>query len=267
MRFEGQQILICNTADLRLSVDCQGLDAEPEIIKDGSDYRIKVKEGSQGELLRLRLVPQTTHELTLVVPYPSVQSCFKDGQGLLMTNYQKVDVQSLLGTQLTVNNITAQTQLSHLTFTLQDIHNRDASLHQLSRRIKIEPFSNQELSLLSYKSDIERLLSYGQGIDAQVRIQYNGGLSICVGLYTHSTGYNPETSCIRVTGTVFPTAGISLQALCLDERFTQQKLISLSWDEEGWRLPEYAQGRWFYFSSQDSPLALRPGVAIRAEKG
>lgn len=269
VRFDAanQQIMLDQTAAFALSVYTDGAAVDPDIARDGSGHRITVQSGSHGDRLTIRLSASTANYITLHVPFPAASGTFLDGVGQVIPNNRAIDLQMLHGTCLVVNNVSATTQTHHITLTLNDIHNREAGVHTISKAIRIPPFSNVEVSLMKYRADLERLLSFSRGIDAVVRIQHNGGTSVCVSQYTHQARYDHQTGLITLKGTIPVDAGIRIQAFPLAERFCPEVLINLECGDEGWSFPDMslAEGKWLFFSDTNSAVSLRPSVATRGD--
>lgn len=262
----NRQIMFNQTAGFTLSVYTDGAAISPDITLNGSGHRVWIGAGSQGERLTIRLSAASADDIRLHVPFPAASGVFLDGAGAVMPNNRTIDLHMLYGTSLVLNNVSAMTQTHTLSFTLNDRHNRETSAHTLSKTIRIAPFSNVELSLMKYRADLERLLSFSRGIDGFVRVQHQGSTSICVSQYTHEARYDHPTSLITLKGDKPVDASIRIQAFPLTERFGADSLIDLSCGEAGWSFPAGGDGKWFYFSSRDSAVSLRPSVATRADE-
>lgn len=268
VRFDApnRTILLGGSAAFRLSVHTDGSELDLDITKDDKAHRVTIKAGSHINTLIMQLASSTTRDIKLHVPFPAASGTFRDRSGKVMANNRALDLQMLYGASLVLNNVSATTQTHQVTLTLNDIHNREAAVYNLQKTIQVPPFSNVELSLMKYQSDIERLLSFTRAIDAVVRIQHNQGTCVCVSQYTHQTRYDHSTGLIAVESNV-PRDAIRIRAFPLTERFTSDRLVDLEDSEEGWQFPATCTdgGKWFYFSATDSAVSLRPAVAIRAE--
>ena len=270
VRFDiaNQQILLEHTDPFTLSVQQEAMNADPDIQREGTGHRIRVKAGSQGDTLKLRLMTATTRDVTLYVPFPAASGHFTDREGHIMTNNQPVDLQNLHGVHLALSNVSSHQQTNQLSFTLLDIHNREAGLYTLTKTIDVPSFSYLDVSLMKYRHDIERLLSFTNTVDAVVRVQYSGGTSICVSQYTHQTSYNHQTGLVTLGGNTPVDASVQLRAFPLSEPFAAHNLIDLECREDGWQFPDAALvgGKWFYFSTDESAVSVRPSVAKRASQ-
>jgi len=269
VRFDtvNQQLILDHSAAFALSVHSDEVAFDLEIRKEGSGHRIRVKAGSTERGLRLRLLAPSTRDIMLHVPLPAASAHFLDAEGNVLPNNQKIDLQRLHGTQFVLNNVSANQQTSQIVLALQDIHDPDAAQHRISKTVKIAPFSNLEISLIKYRSDIERLLSFSRAIDAVVRIQYNGGMSVCVSQYAYQTQYDNQTDLITLSNTIQIDDAIQLQAFTLNERFSSGRIVNQERHNTGWCFPEDCprQGKWFYFSAANSAVSIRPSVAIRTD--
>ncbi|MBC8154431.1 MAG: hypothetical protein H7Z72_16125 [Bacteroidetes bacterium] len=269
LRFDAanRQILFDYTAAFTLSVFTDGSAVDPDIALAGTGHRVRVGAGDQGERLKIRLSAANVSDVTLHVPFPAASGVFLDGTGGAMLNNQKIDLHMLHGASLVLNNVSATVQTHQISFTLNDIHNREAGLYTIGKTIRIPPFSNTEISLMKYKGDINRLLSFSRGIDAVVRVQHNGGTSICVSQYAHQARYDHTTGVVTLDGTVPVDSAIRIRAFPLSERFDVDALIDLECGEGGWHFPDTAIGgsKWFFFSGTDSAVGLRPSVATRGD--
>lgn len=269
VRFDAvnQQILLDNTAAFRISVYHEGTTFDPQIQSEGTGHRIAVEAGSQGDRLKLRLTSGTTRDIILHVPFPAAAGHFTDAEGHVMSNNQSVDLKNLPGVHLILNSVSVQHQTNQLTLTLLDKYNREAS-YTLSKTLQISPSARLEVSLMRYHNDIERLLSFTGTVDAVVRIQLNGGTSICVSQYTHQASYNHQTGTITPKGDAPFDVSIRLQAFPLFVGFAKPYLVDLEYSEDGWKFPDSALpgGKWFYFSTKESMMSVRPSIAKRAEQ-
>lgn len=262
-----QSVLLTNTDTLQVSVQDDSLEQGVRIAREHNGYRISIPAGYSADKLKIRLSNPATKAVDLYVPSLTTLSYFTDATDNLIANNQTVDFQGLYGTHLVLNNISAQEQSRRVTLTLIDHHNPDASLFFRTKTVKLVPFSNVEISLIKYKGEIERLLSFTDTIDATVRIQPEGGTSLQVAQFAYQTTYNNQDQLITLKRLGGGLEYVQMQAFPLGERFDPDKLIDLSTHETGWTFPENMDksGKWFYFSKKGAAANLRPSVAILAD--
>ncbi|PRY22295.1 hypothetical protein CLV58_1468 [Spirosoma oryzae] len=262
-----QRLILDNAGDCTVGVHTDDPAPQLTISREGSTHQIQWHTGNQGDQVRLRLVAPGTKSISLHVPYPSSEGYFTDATGQVLANNHKMALTQLYGAQLVLNNVSATPQTTRLTLTLNDRHDNAAGQHQAIKMVKVAPFSGLALSLAKYKGEIEQLLSHSGTIDAVVRLQHNNGMCICVTHYTAQTQYNHETGFINLTGPAPADGPVRISAFPLSERFTPESLVELERHDEGWAFPANAPagGKWFYCSTPDSVVSIRPAVATRQD--
>ena len=260
-----QSILLANTATLQASAQDEGLGIGLHIERENTGYRIGIPTGYPAHTLKIRLSTPATKPVDLHVPSLTTASYFTDSVGKLIAHNQLVDFQGLYGARLVLNNVSAQGLNRRVVLTLVDHHNPAVSGLSRTKTVKLDPFSNAGISLIKYKGDIERLLSFTDTIDATVRIQPEGGSSLQVTQFLYHTAYSHPDQLITLKQSDVTLPPVPMQAFSLDVRFHPDLLIDLNTRETGWTFPDNGEtdGKWFYFSGRDSTVSLRPSVAKR----
>lgn len=267
IRFDepNRSLLFDNMGNLRLSV---GADTGAIVAQENEQYRLTFAENPPiSNTLTVRFSSSDTRPIDLHVPSSITPAMFTDATGKPMGQGQPTDVQGLYGARLLLTNPTVQTQSRQISLTLTDRHNTDAGSMSRRKTVQLPPFSNRQIALISYRDDIERLLSFTSSVDGIVRVQHNHDCRIDVAQYCHKTRYDPQIGLITIAGNQPDLSKIPLRAFPLYEPFDADKLLTLNVSEPGWTFPPDtdAGGVWFYFADKTAPEGVRPAVAILGE--
>jgi hypothetical protein len=256
-------VLLENSAGFQASVHIGEENLTAQISKEANGHHITLNPGNQPDKLRLQLSTPNALPITLYLPFPTNGGYFLDKHKQLHPQNARLLVHELWGNSLMVSNVSPIARTIEVSFSLEQYYQAPL-LTQIRRKVKLKPFSAELIPLIRFRSDIRQLLSAdGLGVDAVVQIQL-GGAHLQVGQYTTDTRFDESTQTINPVIPITEGQTLTIQAFSLTEPFGAGKMIRLEFTEGGWVFPTDVPpgGKWFYFSTSDSTVQIRPRVAI-----
>jgi hypothetical protein len=195
-----------------------------------------------------------SNEVLVMIPYPKNEVQFYDGQGRKLKNRSSLYIHKLHGVRLSITNLNPNVVNQAIEIRLVDSFNEDISLR---KTIKVEAYSNENISLITFQQQLTKLFTLTKNIDAWLELSCQQKL-VEIRQFV-SKPYFAENGYLSIKTEDIAPDSIKVRAFRLDKAFLEEDIIDLEYvyQKGTWSFP-YVAGKWLIYPAKESSQLFRP---------